>query len=254
MKKVLQTSGVKHQCFTLIELLVVIAIIAILAAILLPALNSARERGRTADCLSHHKTLSTWNLMYLGENNDQQPPDSTKLAHGKPVAWLSYLLAANNSGMEIVKCSSFITHQTDRRACNASASSIKKNFETGYDDWGAGYTVYSQIGRNFYLNDKTYGIQIGGKISRVRTPAKTLSFADSYQASSSRSTGWHILQSQYSTGDSIGCLDARHGGSVNSSFVDGHAESVKTGATADRMTYSTANNPYSAFSGRWTGK
>ena len=60
----------KTYLFTLIELLVVIAILAILAAILLPALNSARERGRTASCLSNQKQLGSAAVMYAGDNDD----------------------------------------------------------------------------------------------------------------------------------------------------------------------------------------
>jgi prepilin-type N-terminal cleavage/methylation domain-containing protein len=67
----------KHQirAFTLIELLVVIAIIAILAAILLPVLDKAKQRSQTADCLNNMKQLQVCYRMYVDDNNDYLPPN-----------------------------------------------------------------------------------------------------------------------------------------------------------------------------------
>jgi prepilin-type N-terminal cleavage/methylation domain-containing protein len=64
----------RAQAFTLIELLVVIAIIAILAAMLLPALARAKESGKSIACLNNLRQLSLASQMYVNDNHDFYPP------------------------------------------------------------------------------------------------------------------------------------------------------------------------------------
>lgn len=81
----------KH--FTLIELLVVIAIIAILAAILLPALNSARQRGMDAQCRSNLKQLGSIAFQYSDSSDGYIPPTSRSV-NGVTWQWSLFYISA----------------------------------------------------------------------------------------------------------------------------------------------------------------
>ncbi len=69
------TAGRRRLGFTLIELLVVIAIIAILAAMLLPALAAAKIRAQGTADMNNTKQLATAAIMYAGDHHDQNPPN-----------------------------------------------------------------------------------------------------------------------------------------------------------------------------------
>lgn len=84
--------------FTLIELLVVIAIIAILAAIILPVLNAAKQRALAANCMNNKKQLQIACAMYVNENNDFFPfnPDQS-VTNAGTTPWIAGIMSWTTS-------------------------------------------------------------------------------------------------------------------------------------------------------------
>ena len=218
--------GVKQDCFTLIELLVVIAIIAILAAILLPALQQARARGRSANCINNLKTIASAYQNYSQDNQDFFPQrggkgfwlkghkDYNVMGTKAPVnhPLLQYLLpgtgadtGGGGSKKLIVRLENITVCQDMIKIFDPAAQGVNPNSGSYY-------------GTNYYCNDVV--INVPGKTNR------SPKYGTQKIPSEAR------LHSDWPVRKNVAHVGTHAGGSgnapmINCNFVDGSVRSIR---------------------------
>ncbi len=218
------------RLFTLIELLIVVAIIAILAALLLPALNQAREKGQSIKCLSCVKQLAGGQEMYRMDYNDYYAPARygyftvPKNSRQNPEFLAPYLGFPVGSDMDDIMARGGVFW-----GCPAWRPAEKSRTYTGYGQNMRYHSNGDSITMVSYDENST--TMPFYKSSQIRLPSKRGLYGDA--------TNWLI--STYREGNVADLFNfsldgsgrsadpTRHGGRANYSFFDGHAESI--GAT-----------------------
>lgn len=210
------------RIFTLIELLVVIAIIAILAGMLLPALNAARERARATQCLSQLKQQGSANVFYTDDNGGFLPMGLT--ASNSHYWWMDLAKYVKNtgSGTALANYTHKIFHCPSQNGTDGR-----------YNGSSLAVNNYGYNGLCGYLR-KSWGLETAVMINRVKNSSSKIQVADG-KPDGETFNGFPSINpifgysesSVMSTTGTDGLPLSVHSGRVNVLWLDGHSGSVR---------------------------
>ena len=198
--------------FTLIELLVVIAIIAILAAMLLPALSKARMKARSISCINNLKEMRLQAMMYEQDHEEFMMPGSISGYYWGHLLQKTKYFPGENAQTKVPEFQ-----------CPEKANSVQKNSSGTEYHWAR---LDAPESYHYAANTWPHAIYPSYKLKKaaqLKSPAQTSSIVDSKQ-NSETGASWRMDNSEAKW---MAKLDFPHSGQkyANVAYIDGHAGS-----------------------------